>query len=79
MAIVTDNIADYEKARRDWESRGGRHHGVLYALNPPFNRHHGEAVIGQMVKALSRFLSSPDAAQEPLRAYPGRAVAGVAA
>jgi hypothetical protein len=43
MAIVTDNIADYEKARRDWESRGGRHHGVLYALNPPFNRHHGEA------------------------------------
>jgi hypothetical protein len=65
-AIVTDNIADYEKARRDWESRGKVHHGLIYALNPPFNRHRGDAVIGQMVKALSRFLSSPDASHEPL-------------
>jgi hypothetical protein len=65
-AIVTDNIADYEKARRDWESRGSAHHGVIYALNPPFNRHEGSGVIGQMVKSLEHFLSSPDAAEEPL-------------
>jgi Domain of unknown function (DUF5615) len=65
-AIVSDNVADYERARRDWESRGQAHHGVIYALNPPFNRHRGDAVIGQMVKALSRFLSSPDASGEPL-------------
>ncbi len=65
-AIATDNIADYEQARRDWETRGQLHHGLLYALNPPFNRHRGERVIGQMVTALAHFLSSPDAEQQPL-------------
>jgi hypothetical protein len=45
-AIITDNIADYEQARRGWENRGQVHHGLLYALNPPFNRHRGERVIG---------------------------------
>ena len=63
--IVTDNIADYAKARRDWESRGAVHYGVIYALNPPFNRHRGDAVIGQIVKALEHFLSSSEAAHEP--------------
>lgn len=63
--IVTDNIADYEQARRDWESRGQTHHGLLYALDPPFNRHRGERVIGQMVNALAHFLGSPDARQQP--------------
>jgi hypothetical protein len=63
--IITDNIADYEQARRDWESRGQSHHGLLYAINPPFNRHRGERVIGQMVNALVYFLSSPEASQEP--------------
>lgn len=58
-AIVTDNISDYEKARLDWEARGAAHHGVIYALNPPFNRHRGDVVIGQMVRALEHFLSSP--------------------
>lgn len=61
-AIVTDNISDYEKARLDWEAHGAAHHGVIYALNPPFNRHRGDAVIGQMVRALEHFLSSPEAA-----------------
>lgn len=65
-AIVTDNIADYEHVRRDRENRGQPHHGLLYALNPPFNRHRGERVIGQIVNALANFLSSPDAEQEPL-------------
>ncbi len=65
-AIVTDNIADFELTRLEWESRGQAHHGLIYALNPPFNRHRGERVIGQMVNALAHFLSSPDAAQEPL-------------
>jgi hypothetical protein len=32
---------------------------------PPFNRHRGNAVIGQMVRALEHFLSSPQAAEEP--------------
>jgi len=64
-AIVTDNIPDYERARRDWESRGAAHSGVIYALDPPFNRHRGNAVIGQMVKALEQFLSAPEAADDP--------------
>jgi len=64
-AVVTDNIADYEQARRDWEIDGQPHHGLLYALDPPFNRHRGEGVIGQMVNALAHFLDSPDAAKEP--------------
>jgi predicted nuclease of predicted toxin-antitoxin system len=75
--VVTDNIADFEQARRDHESQGRVHHGLLYALNPPFNRHRGERVIGQMVNALAHFLASPDATQEPfnrahyLREAPG--------
>jgi hypothetical protein len=64
-AILTDNVADYELARRNWESRGHSHHGIVYALDPPFNRHRGDAVIGQLVKALQGFLSSPDAIEEP--------------
>jgi len=58
--IVTDNVSDYERARRDWESRGRAHCGVVYALNPPFNRHRGDSVIGDMVRALQHFLCSPD-------------------
>jgi len=64
-ALVTDNIPDYEKARLDWEAHGTAHRGLVYALNPPFNRHRGDAVIGQMVKALAQFLSSAEAAAEP--------------
>ena len=60
-AVVTDNVPDYEKARLDWEARGAAHHGLVYALDPPFNRHRGDAVIGQMVNALVHFLSSPSA------------------
>ena len=56
-AIVTDNVPDYEQARRDWEARGAPHHGLVYALNPPFNRHRGGAV-GPMVRALEHFLAS---------------------
>ena len=59
--IVTDNIADYEHARLEWETSGRRHHGVIYALNPPFNRHRGKAVIGQTVQALDAFLRSDTA------------------
>jgi hypothetical protein len=66
LTIVTDNIADFEQARNDWtESRGRPHHGLIYALDPPFNRHKGERVVGQMVKALVHFLSSPAATQQP--------------
>lgn len=64
--VVTDNIADFEQARAVWESRGKRHSGLVYALNPPFNRHRGERVIGQMVKALTQFLASGEPAGEPL-------------
>lgn len=63
--IVTDNVADYEKARRDWEARGLAHHGVVYALDPPFNRHRGDSVIGEMVRALDRFLALPETKQGP--------------
>jgi len=65
--IVTDNIADYELIRAVWESRGKRHSGIVYALNPPFNRHRGKRVIGQMVKALTYLLSSLEASSEPFQ------------
>jgi hypothetical protein len=64
-AVVTDNVADYEKARRDWEASGRLHHGVVYALDPPFNRHRGDAVVGQMVRALAHFLASAEAEPDP--------------
>jgi hypothetical protein len=68
--IVTDNVSDYERTRRDWESRGDTHHGIIYALHPPFNRHRGNSVIGDMVRALERFLRSPGAKAQPFnRAY----------
>ncbi len=63
--IVTDNVSDFEMARRNWESRGHTHNGVIYALNPPFNRHRGGAVIGEMVRALEHFLRSPEAKPKP--------------
>lgn len=66
-AVVTDNVADFEAERLSWEAGGKPYHGVIYALNPPFNRHHADAIVGQMVKALEHFLKSPDDAQvEPL-------------
>lgn len=77
-SIVTDNIADYERARADWESRGQPHYGVIYVLDPPFNRNRGDAVIGQMVRALDHFLASRKPEDEPsnrvhyLRAAPDR-------
>jgi hypothetical protein len=40
-------------------------HGVVYALNPPFNRHRGDAVIGQIVRALDDFLGSAEAQADP--------------
>lgn len=64
--VVTDNIPDFEKARLDWQATGREHYGVIYALNPPFNRHRGDAVIGQMIMALVAFLNSDAAHQEPL-------------
>jgi predicted nuclease of predicted toxin-antitoxin system len=64
-AIVTDNIADFELIRLERESRNEIHYGLIYALNPPFNRHRGGRVIGQMVNALAHFLSS-SAVHEPL-------------
>ena len=64
-AVVTDNVPDYQKARLEWEATGREHHGVVYALNPPFNRHRGNAVIGQMVRALHAFLNSAAAQTEP--------------
>lgn len=63
--IVTDNISDYEMARRSWESRGRAHHGIIYALNPPFNRHRGDLIIGELVHALEHFLGSPEPKPEP--------------
>lgn len=70
-AIVTENVADYEKARAAWElERATPHHGVVYAVDPPFNRHKSEAVVGQMVRALDYVLQQLPAASEPLnRAY----------
>ena len=65
-AIVTDNVDDYEPERLAWEASGTPHFGVVYALDPPFNRHRPEHMIGQMVRALEQFLRSPAAQIEPL-------------
>jgi hypothetical protein len=64
--IVTDNVSDYERARLAWESRGHAHHGVIYALDPPSNRHRGPSVIGEIVRALEHLLRSPEAAPQPV-------------
>jgi hypothetical protein len=64
-AVVTDNIADFEWARSHWERRGRAHYGLIYAHDPPFDRHRGEGVVGQMVSALAHFLCSPEASGEP--------------
>lgn len=63
--IVTDNVPDYEQVRRAWEARGRLHHGVIYALDPPFNRHRGDAVVGQMVLALELLLGSAVSQRDP--------------
>jgi predicted nuclease of predicted toxin-antitoxin system len=63
--VVTDNVGDYETARLTWESsQGTPHPGVIYALDPPFNRHQ-PAVVGQMVRALARFLREQEKRTEP--------------
>lgn len=65
-AVVTDNIRDYELARHAWESRGLAHHGVVYALDPHFNRHRGNTVIGSMVRALDALLEGASGLPWPL-------------
>jgi hypothetical protein len=65
LTIVTDNVSDYEMVRRGWESRGRAHQGIIYALNPPFNRHRGDSIIGDMVRALEHFLGSAEPRPEP--------------
>lgn len=66
-AIVTDNIGDFEAARASWESRHDEpHHGVVYAVDPPFNRHKSDFVVGQMVLALDHFLRDQPAEADPL-------------
>ena len=55
--VVTDNVIDFEPAREAGErERRTAHHGVVYALDPPFNRHKGDFVVGQMVRALDYFI-----------------------
>lgn len=55
--IVTDNVADFEAARSGWEtSQESEHFGLIYAVDPPFNRHRGQAVVGHMVLALADLL-----------------------
>lgn len=68
-AVVTDNVADFEHARRQWAASGRRPVGVIYALDPPFNRHRGPTVIGQMVRALADFLGSAEAIEPFDRAH----------
>jgi hypothetical protein len=56
-AVVTENVADFERARVAFERIGRAHHGVVYARAPQFNRNLGAGVIGPMVRALDRLLS----------------------
>ena len=55
--VVTDNVGDFEHQRQCWETRGSAHQGVIYAVEPHFNRHTGSGAIGLMVKALDAFLT----------------------
>jgi hypothetical protein len=50
----------------DDRATGAKPSWVALRAQPAFNRRRGERVIGQMVNALAHFLSSPDAAQQPL-------------
>ena len=63
-AVVTDNVRDYERIRRGCEERGEVHFGVVFAAPPTFDRRQG-ALVGPMVRALERFLRSPEAEAEP--------------
>lgn len=56
-AIVTENVADYERARLELEHRGKPHYGLIYTHQSQFNRNLGARVIGPMVRALDRLLS----------------------
>ena len=63
--VVTDNVGDFEHQRRNWETRGSALHGVIYAVEPHFNRHAGSGVIGPMVKALDAFLTAVTTSPDP--------------
>jgi hypothetical protein len=64
--IVTDNIGDFEVVLRSFEERHRElHHGVIYAVDPPFNRHRSDFVVGQMVLALEHFLRELPPGDEP--------------
>ena len=64
-AVVTDNVSDFELGRLRWADRGKPHYGVIYALDPPFNRHRSEVVIERMVLALEHLLRSESELAEP--------------
>ena len=64
-AVVTDNVTDFERVRLSYEQRSELHHGVIYALSPPFDRNQGETIIGLMVQALDSFLRSLPQGHEP--------------
>jgi len=73
-AVVTENVADFERARIAFERAGGQHSGVVYALVPQFNRNLGAGVIGAMVRALDRLLGEhPEHVPQNLVIYLRRA------
>ena len=63
-AIVTDNVEDYSRLVAGAAGRGERHHGVVFALRPAFDRARPR-VVGEMVRALAALASSE--AADPLQ------------
>lgn len=61
------DVADYEQERSNWErDRATPHYGVVYAVDPPFDRHKSGSVVGRMVRALDHLLQHLPAGSEPL-------------
>jgi Domain of unknown function (DUF5615) len=60
--LVTDNVRDFVTILADYEARRATHHGVVFALRPRFDRS-APRVTGRMVRALTAYLDSPDAAR----------------
>lgn len=63
-AIVTDNVGDFSRLVADAAGRGERHHGVVFALRPAFDRARPR-IVGDMVRALAALAASEGA--DPLR------------
>ena len=58
-AIVTDNVGDFARLVADAADRGESHPGVVFAVQPAFDRAQ-PGVVGAMVRALAALVRSDE-------------------